>query len=117
MATSLLSPLSTPAKELAAPTHGLSKSSFLSNNNLFSSASLLLLRRKPDTELRMLRLCELHFIPSFVVMDNYKNAPQYLYGLSPAQMDMFMTEDNAIHRLSEKVTEVDIKISKIIMCH
>lgn len=41
-----------------------------------------------------------------VVMDNYKNAPQYLYGLSPSQMDMFMTEDNPVRRQSEAVTEV-----------
>lgn len=43
-----------------------------------------------------------------LVMDNYKNAPQYLYGLSPSQMDMFMTEDNPVRRQSEKVTEVQI---------
>lgn len=48
---------------------------------------------------------------SFVVMDNYKNAPQYLYGLSPSQMDMFMTEDNPVRRQSEKVTEVCPNIS------
>jgi ATP-dependent Clp protease protease subunit len=39
-------------------------------------------------------------------MDNYKNVPQYLYGLSPSQMDMFMTEDNPARRQSESVTEV-----------
>lgn len=39
-------------------------------------------------------------------MDNYKNVPHYLYGLSPSQMDMFMTEDNPARRQSEKVTEV-----------
>ncbi|KAG8364199.1 hypothetical protein BUALT_Bualt19G0103500 [Buddleja alternifolia] len=42
------------------------------------------------------------------LMDNYKNAPQYLYGLSPSQMDMFMTEDNPVRRQSEKVTEDSI---------
>ena len=42
----------------------------------------------------------------FVVMDNYNNAPKHLYGLSPSQMDMFMTEDNPVRRQSEKVTEV-----------
>lgn len=42
----------------------------------------------------------------FVVMDNFKNVPQYLYGLSPSQMDMFMTEDNPVRRQSERVTEV-----------
>lgn len=39
-------------------------------------------------------------------MENYKNAPQSLYGLSPSQMDMFMTEDNPIRQQSERVTEV-----------
>ena len=39
-------------------------------------------------------------------MDNFKNVPQYLYGLSPSQMDMFMTEDNPVRRQSERVTEV-----------
>lgn len=42
------------------------------------------------------------------LMENYKNAPQYLYGLSPSQMDMFMTEDNPVRRQSEKVTEESI---------
>ena len=28
------------------------------------------------------------------VMDNYKNIPQFLYGLSPSQMEMFKTDDN-----------------------
>ena len=27
-------------------------------------------------------------------MDNYKNIPQFLYGLSPSQMEMFKTDDN-----------------------
>ncbi|EPS66879.1 hypothetical protein M569_07897 [Genlisea aurea] len=42
------------------------------------------------------------------LMSNYKNAPQYLYGLSPSQMDMFMTEDNPVRRQAEKVTEESI---------
>ncbi|KAL0384317.1 UNVERIFIED_CONTAM: ATP-dependent Clp protease proteolytic subunit-related protein 1, chloroplastic [Sesamum radiatum] len=41
-------------------------------------------------------------------MDNYKNTPQYLYGLTPSQMDMFMTEDNPVRRQAEKVTEDSI---------
>ncbi|TXG64140.1 hypothetical protein EZV62_011134 [Acer yangbiense] len=125
MATSLLSPLSTPAKELAAPTHGLSKSSFLSNTNLFcfspSSSSSSKTRNR-------VRGCygsakSLERIPKQFkhenlkdgLMDNYKNAPQYLYGLSPAQMDMFMTEDNPIRRQSEKVTEETIASAKNYM--
>ncbi|XP_009616895.1 ATP-dependent Clp protease proteolytic subunit-related protein 1, chloroplastic-like [Nicotiana tabacum] len=42
------------------------------------------------------------------LQDNYKSAPQYLYGLSPSQMDMFMTEDNPVRRQSESVTEDSI---------
>ncbi|GFY95504.1 CLP protease proteolytic subunit 1 [Actinidia rufa] len=38
-------------------------------------------------------------------MDNYKNVPQYLYGLPSSPMDMFMNEDNTVHQLSERVTE------------
>ncbi|KAL2537261.1 ATP-dependent Clp protease proteolytic subunit-related protein 1 [Forsythia ovata] len=45
------------------------------------------------------------------LMDNYKNAPQYLYGLSPSQIDMFMTEDNPVNRQAEKVTEESISSS------
>lgn len=41
-------------------------------------------------------------------MDNFKNAPKYLYGLNPSQMDMFMTEDNPVRRQAEKVTEETI---------
>ncbi|KAL0422526.1 UNVERIFIED_CONTAM: ATP-dependent Clp protease proteolytic subunit-related protein 1, chloroplastic [Sesamum latifolium] len=32
----------------------------------------------------------------------------YLYGLTPSQMDMFMTEDNPVRRQAEKVTEDSI---------
>lgn len=39
-------------------------------------------------------------------MENYKNVPKHFYGLSPSQMDMFMTEDSPIARQAEKVTEV-----------
>ncbi|KAG8069097.1 hypothetical protein GUJ93_ZPchr0005g15744 [Zizania palustris] len=42
------------------------------------------------------------------LMDNYKNVPQFLYGLSPAQMDMFMNDDNPYDRQSHRVTEESI---------
>ncbi|XP_051145385.1 ATP-dependent Clp protease proteolytic subunit-related protein 1, chloroplastic [Andrographis paniculata] len=42
------------------------------------------------------------------LMDNYKNTPKYLYGLTPSQMEMFMTEDNPVSRQAEKVTEESI---------
>ncbi|KAJ4917617.1 Clp protease proteolytic subunit /Translocation-enhancing protein TepA protein [Raphanus sativus] len=35
-------------------------------------------------------------------MQDFKNVPQYFYGLSPAQMDMFMTEDSPVRRQAEK---------------
>lgn len=50
-------------------------------------------------------------------MDNYKSAPQYLCGLSPSQMDMFMTEDNPIRRQSEKVTEESISSARNYLDH
>jgi hypothetical protein len=43
---------------------------------------------------------------SYAVMDNYKNTPQFLYGLTPSQMDMFVNADNPMHKASGKVTEV-----------
>ena len=57
----------------------------------------------------ILALCSFltfNYFLSFVVMDNYKNTPQYLYGLTPSQMDMFMTEDNPVRRQAERVTQV-----------
>ncbi|XWS62995.1 hypothetical protein CRYUN_Cryun06bG0058600 [Craigia yunnanensis] len=45
-------------------------------------------------------------------MKNFKNVPQYLYGLSPSQMDMFMTEDNPVRRQSERVTEESISSAR-----
>ncbi|OVA11705.1 ClpP [Macleaya cordata] len=51
------------------------------------------------------------------LMENYKNAPQYLYGLSPSQLDMFMTEDNPARRLAEKVTEESISSTRNYLDH
>ncbi|XP_022927727.1 ATP-dependent Clp protease proteolytic subunit-related protein 1, chloroplastic [Cucurbita moschata] len=42
------------------------------------------------------------------LMENYENVPQSLYGLTPSQLDMFMTEDNPVRRQSELVTEESI---------
>ncbi|KAF6998026.1 hypothetical protein CFC21_014185 [Triticum aestivum] len=42
------------------------------------------------------------------LMDNYKNVPQFLYGLSPSQMEMFTTDDNPYNRQSKKVTEESV---------
>ncbi|KAK4284489.1 hypothetical protein QN277_001314 [Acacia crassicarpa] len=46
------------------------------------------------------------------LMDNYKNVPQYLYGLTPSQIDMFMTEDNPVQRQAETITEESISSAK-----
>jgi ATP-dependent Clp protease protease subunit len=45
-------------------------------------------------------------------MDNYKNVPQFLYGLSPAQIEMFMNDDNPYDRQSQRVTEESISASR-----
>ncbi|GJM89922.1 hypothetical protein PR202_ga06150 [Eleusine coracana subsp. coracana] len=46
------------------------------------------------------------------LMDNYKNVPQFLYGLSPAQMEMFMNDDNPYNRQSQKVTEESVSAAR-----
>ncbi|KAF0926692.1 hypothetical protein E2562_027129 [Oryza meyeriana var. granulata] len=46
------------------------------------------------------------------LMDNYKNVPQFLYGLSPTQMEMFMNDDNPYDRQSQRVTEESISASR-----
>jgi ATP-dependent Clp protease protease subunit len=40
--------------------------------------------------------------------ENFKNVPRHLYGLNPAQMDMFMNEDSPMKRQAERVTENSI---------
>ncbi|GFY94992.1 CLP protease proteolytic subunit 1 [Actinidia rufa] len=50
-------------------------------------------------------------------MDNYKNVPQYLYGLPSSPMDMFMNEDNTVHQLSERVTEESISSAYSYLKH
>ncbi|GJN15383.1 hypothetical protein PR202_gb02293 [Eleusine coracana subsp. coracana] len=48
------------------------------------------------------------------LMDNYKNVPQFLYGLSPAQMEMFMNDDNPYNHQSQKVTEIVPAVTELI---
>lgn len=50
-------------------------------------------------------------------MENYKNVPRHLYGLTPSQLDMFMTEDNPVCRQSESVTEESISSRKNYLDH
>ncbi|KAJ0977901.1 hypothetical protein J5N97_013375 [Dioscorea zingiberensis] len=46
------------------------------------------------------------------LMDNYKNTPSCLYGLTASQMDMFMTEDNPFRRQANQVTEESISSTR-----
>ncbi|KAG6492823.1 ATP-dependent Clp protease proteolytic subunit-related protein 1, chloroplastic-like [Zingiber officinale] len=43
---------------------------------------------------------------------NYENFPQSMYGLTPSQMDMFLTEDNPVTRQATKVTEESISSAR-----
>ncbi|XP_058757359.1 ATP-dependent Clp protease proteolytic subunit-related protein 1, chloroplastic-like [Vicia villosa] len=51
------------------------------------------------------------------LMDNYKNVPEFLYGLTPSQMDMFMSSNNPIHQMSQRVTEESISSAKSYLDH
>ncbi|CAJ2630433.1 unnamed protein product [Trifolium pratense] len=42
------------------------------------------------------------------MMDNYKNAPKFLYGLTPSQMNMFINPENPMNKMSERVTKESI---------
>ncbi|XP_028114446.1 ATP-dependent Clp protease proteolytic subunit-related protein 1, chloroplastic-like isoform X2 [Camellia sinensis] len=48
-------------------------------------------------------------------MDNYNNAPQCRYGLSPSQIDMFKTEDNPICQQSESVTKIVLAVTELLV--
>ncbi|KDP44483.1 hypothetical protein JCGZ_16316 [Jatropha curcas] len=118
MATSLLSQLSAPTPELASPSSGLPKSSFLPNTKLFfltNSRKQRLFQqrcfRAPSASGKSLNHIPNQFRQENLkdgLMENYKNVPRHLYGLTPSQLDMFMTEDNPVRRQSESVTEESI---------
>ncbi|KAF5206329.1 Atp-dependent clp protease proteolytic subunit [Thalictrum thalictroides] len=122
MATSLISSVTTSSSISQA---GFSKTTFLTSDctKLFSSPSnsrrVHIVRRfkSPSASLD-------HVPKQFKeenlkegLMENYKNAPKYLYGLSPSQMDMFMTEDSPINRQSAKVTEENISSARNYLDH
>eukprot|EP00246_Nothoceros_aenigmaticus_P014675 TRINITY_DN5752_c0_g1_i1.p1 TRINITY_DN5752_c0_g1~~TRINITY_DN5752_c0_g1_i1.p1 ORF type:complete len:392 (+),score=65.41 TRINITY_DN5752_c0_g1_i1:203-1378(+) len=44
--------------------------------------------------------------------ENFQTVPKHLYGLNPAQMDMFMTEDSPMRKQFEGVTEDSISSAK-----
>lgn len=136
MASSLISSISAPLyaddarnRDLS-PSIGPHKSSFLNSRtgllpfNLFSSRN-----RTTSTARRWSNsICAKgsydHIPKQFReenlkdgLMENYKNAPQYLYGLSASQIDMFMTEDNPIRRQSESVTEESISSARNYLDH
>ncbi|PKU73444.1 ATP-dependent Clp protease proteolytic subunit-related protein 1, chloroplastic [Dendrobium catenatum] len=46
------------------------------------------------------------------LMENFKNVPHHLYGLTASQLDMFMTEDNPVTRHQERVTEESISSAR-----
>ncbi|CAO2842070.1 unnamed protein product [Amaranthus hypochondriacus] len=131
MATAFLSPISTHIsiptqgqnREVGVASNGLSQSSFLVGTKPISSSTLFStsLQPKPSFNRRLFKSpcaqkSSFDHIPHKFrqdnlkdgLMENFKNVPQYLYGLSPSQMDMFMTEDNPVRRQSEKVTEQSI---------
>ncbi|KAI7744666.1 hypothetical protein M8C21_013131 [Ambrosia artemisiifolia] len=124
MSTStLLSPLSPPSVQ--------NKSCFVVGNairkdataNLNATGTRRCFRSTPVTAMASDRF--LDYIPKQFrepnlkdgLMENFKNVPQYLYGLSPSQMDMFMTEDNPVRRQAESVTEETISSSHNYLNH
>nr|KYP75291.1 hypothetical protein KK1_008011 [Cajanus cajan] len=104
---------------LSAPS--IHDSSFLHGTKLFPASRRAAPRCFNSSSVK----CSLDHIPKQFrkenlkdgLMENYKNAPQYLYGLSPSQMDMFMTEDNPIRQQTERVTEESISSAKNYMDH
>ncbi|XP_057502333.1 ATP-dependent Clp protease proteolytic subunit-related protein 1, chloroplastic-like [Actinidia eriantha] len=127
MATSLLSPLTTPTIDNREPVHSLiaSNASFLHRSKL-SFAQPVPNSRSSTVRRRCLRSRKSfdHIPKQFRdenlkdgLMDNYKNVPQYLYGLPSSPMDMFMNEDNTVHQLSERVTEESISSAYSYLKH
>ncbi|KAK4437988.1 ATP-dependent Clp protease proteolytic subunit-related protein 1, chloroplastic [Sesamum alatum] len=115
----LLSPLSSTVaenRELSSAAAAASASAFVRNRKLvFASKPRKSAVRRWGFKAPVARKSLDHIPKQFReenlkdgLMDNYKNTPQYLYGLTPSQMDMFMTEDNPVRRQSEKVTEDSI---------
>ncbi|KAL6347056.1 hypothetical protein AAG906_012307 [Vitis piasezkii] len=125
MATSLLSPLSSRISPSTVDAHdvgsagGAVKSSFLHCTKLFSAPKLGRSAVRRGFRSPSAKASFDHIPKQFRegnlqdgLMENYKNVPQYFYGLSPSQMDMFMTEDNPISRQSERVTEESISSAR-----
>ncbi|KAJ8768973.1 hypothetical protein K2173_023968 [Erythroxylum novogranatense] len=115
MATSLLSPVSAPTTEPLSV--GFPKSSFLPTTTFTNRIKLPGFQRRwysyksPSASGKSLDHIPKQFRQENLkdgLMENYKNVPRYLYGLTPSQLDMFMTEDNPVRRQAERVTEESI---------
>ncbi|GAB4853438.1 ATP-dependent Clp protease proteolytic subunit-protein 1, chloroplastic [Ancistrocladus abbreviatus] len=133
MTTASLSPIATHLsantenREILTAVNGVSKSSFLQTTKLLPSSPSLsfIRRRKNGVKATCAQKSSLDHIPGQFrrenlkdgLMNNYENVPQYLYGLSPSQMDMFMTEDNPVRRQSESVTEESISSARNYLDH
>lgn len=116
-----LQPLAVSANLLSSPIDDLSSSS-LSRR----SKPLLLAPTSSRRNLRTRWRCESKGLNDFNhipkqfreenlkdgLMENYKNVPRHLYGLSDSQMDMFMTEDSPVRRQAERVTEASISSAR-----
>ncbi|CAK8573848.1 unnamed protein product [Lathyrus sativus] len=51
------------------------------------------------------------------VIENFKNVPQFLYGLNPSQIDTLMSSGNTMHQMSQSVTEESITSAKSYLHH
>ncbi|KAJ4824991.1 hypothetical protein Tsubulata_014366 [Turnera subulata] len=127
MATSwLLSPLSASiTPELVGYSSGLHlKSTLLSNtNNLLLLTNRRTSRRRPLAAKHTISASYSNSpddIPKRFraenlpdgLMENYKNVPQSLYGLTASQLHMFVTENNPFQRLSASITPESISSKK-----
>ncbi|XP_068639933.1 ATP-dependent Clp protease proteolytic subunit-related protein 1, chloroplastic [Aristolochia californica] len=123
MATSLIPSAVAASKSIEpCPTSSIPKSPFLSGSRLFFTAS------SSDSKCKTAKRCQSvsatsksydHIPKQFReenlkdgLVDNFKNAPKHMFGLSPSQIDMFMTEDNPVSRQSQKLTEGSISSAR-----
>ncbi|CAD5190723.1 unnamed protein product [Musa acuminata subsp. malaccensis] len=47
------------------------------------------------------------------VVDDFKNVPKYIYGLTASQMDMFVSEDNPVRQHAEKLERKSFLLQEI----
>ncbi|KAM7251742.1 hypothetical protein ACFE04_023625 [Oxalis oulophora] len=105
---------------LSSPIPTLKSSSIFNNNNNNNKILFLSSNKNKHRFQRCFAEKSLDHIPKQFrqenlkdgLMDNYKNIPSHLYGLSPSQIEMFMTKDNPFQRQSQCVTEESISSAK-----